>query len=103
MQTIVLSGATAKNKKLKAQFIDSKGSVEKTISFGDNRYEDFTTHHDPKRQKNYLARHKHDPTTIKSAGALSRDILWSKPSLKDAIDFTERKHGVKIIFKTGKQ
>ena len=32
----------------------------KTIHFGAQGYEDFTTHKDPKRKANYLARHRHD-------------------------------------------
>lgn len=35
-----------------------------------------------------------------SAGALSRDILWSKPNLREAIKFTERKHNVNIKYST---
>ena len=44
----------------------------KTIHFGAKGYEDFTTHKDPKRKANYLARHRHenwdDPTTASVIG-----------------------------------
>ena len=32
----------------------------KTIHFGAQGYEDFTTHKDPKRKANYVARHRHE-------------------------------------------
>jgi hypothetical protein len=57
------------------------------VSFGAYGYEDFTTHGDNRRKKLYLARHRkrenwNDP---KTAGALSRWILWNKPTLKESI------------------
>ena len=58
----------------------------KTIHFGAKGYEDFTTHKDPKRKANYLARHQHenwnDPTT---AGSWARHLLWNKDTLEGAI------------------
>jgi hypothetical protein len=42
---------------------------------------DYTIHKDPERKERYLERHKKDPKQIDSRGALSRDILWSKPDL----------------------
>ena len=59
----------------------------KTTHFGARGMSDYTQHKDPKRQKSYLARHGkmgedwNNPTT---AGALSRWILWGKPSLRDS-------------------
>ena len=57
------------------------------VSFGALGYEDFTQHGDKHRKKLYLARHRkrenwNDP---KTAGALSRWILWNKPTLKESI------------------
>ena len=50
------------------------------VSFGDNRYEDYTKHHDKKRRKNYLTRTKSMRGNWKnnkySANNLSRNILW---------------------------
>jgi len=55
---------------------------------------DYTQHKDKSRRKNYLARHGgmgedwNDPMT---AGALSRWILWGKPSLRESFnDFKKR-------------
>jgi len=58
------------------------------VAFGAYGYEDFTTHGDNRRKKLYLARHRkrenwNDP---KSAGALSRWILWNKPTLRESIE-----------------
>lgn len=95
---IVLKKSKAKGKKFAATFTDKAGHT-KTINFGAEGYQDYTQHHDPDRQKKYLARHKHDPTSIQTPGGLARDVLWSKPSLGEAIKFTEKKHGVKIILR----
>ena len=60
---------------------------ETHIPFGALGYEDYTQHHDAYRKKLYLNRHRkrenwNDP---KTAGALSRWLLWNKPSLEDSI------------------
>jgi hypothetical protein len=65
------------------------------VPFGAYGYEDFTTHGDPKRKQAYLRRHRknenwNDP---RSAGALSRFILWNKPTLQESIhDYLKRFH-----------
>ena len=85
MLNITLTPSSRQHKKWKAEFSDETPAVH----FGDNRYEDFTIHKDPTRLKAYLSRHKKDPASIKTAGGLARDILWSKPSLREAIRFAE--------------
>lgn len=63
------------------------------VAFGSWGYEDYTTHGDPKRKERYLKRHRanedwNDPRT---AGALSRWILWNKPTLEASIkDYIKR-------------
>ena len=65
----------------------------KVVKFGAYGYEDYTEHNDRRRKNLYLARHRkrenwNDPTT---AGALSRWVLWNKPSLEDSIhDYVKR-------------
>lgn len=59
----------------------------KTVKFGATGYSDMTQHGDKKRMEKYLKRHQanenwDDPL---SAGALSRFILWSAPSLDQGI------------------
>jgi hypothetical protein len=58
------------------------------VKFGAVGYDDFTTHNDRHRKKLYLARHRkrenwNDP---RSAGALSRWILWNKTTIDASID-----------------
>lgn len=71
-----------KDKKYKALF--SNGKV---IHFGQRGAEDYTIHKDDKRKDLYILRHKkrenwNNPLT---AGALSRWVLWNKPTLRDSI------------------
>ena len=70
--------------------------MEKTTTthFGARGMSDYTKHGDEERMERYLARHDNDredwtdPTT---AGALSRWILWNKPSLSASFnDFKKR-------------
>lgn len=75
--------STNKEKKLMAVFENTKTGKTKTTHFGAAGMSDYTVHKDESRMKRYLTRHKaaenwNDPTT---AGALSRWILWNKPSL----------------------
>lgn len=65
------------------------GSSEKRVSFGAAGMSDYTKHKDPARKELYLKRHSgmnedwNDPMT---PGALSRWILWNKPTLQESID-----------------
>ena len=58
------------------------------VSFGAKGMSDFTKHKDPERKKLYLARHKktEDWSNPITPGALSRWILWNKPTLKASIE-----------------
>ena len=88
---VVIRPSTKRGKKLDAVFPDGK-----VVSFGARGYSDYTLHHDAERKKRYLARHASDPRSVRTPGGLARDILWSKPSLNDAVKFAEKKHGVRI-------
>ena len=83
-----------KEKKMVAYFFDEEGKKVRTTHFGARGMSDFTQHKDPKRMKRYLARHSKmgedwkDPTT---AGALSRWILWGKPSLRESFNDYKKK------------
>lgn len=65
--------------------------------FGQKGYSDFTKHKDVTRRARYLRRHKgmgenwRDPT---SAGALSRWILWNKPTFKASLADYKRRFGL---------
>jgi hypothetical protein len=57
------------------------------VAFGAFGYEDYTQTGDKKQKRAYLARHKkrEDWNDPKTPGALSRWILWNKPTLKESI------------------
>ncbi len=92
MVKMVIEKGTAKNKKLKAIFYDGDKKL-RTVQFGSKGMSDFTIHKDKERKQRYLDRHRkrenwNDPMT---AGALSRWILWNKPTLEASIkDFKKR-------------
>ena len=74
----------------------------KTIHFGADGYDDYTTHKDPQRKARYLARHRNnedwnDPET---AGFWARWLLWNKPSIKDSI--ADLKHRGFLIINDGR-
>ena len=68
-----LHKATDGTHKWVAEFADGK-----RIPFGAVGYKDYTQHHDKLRRANYLQRHRHSETWTnpRTAGALSRWILW---------------------------
>lgn len=83
-----------RGKKYAAIFHDEVNDRPKTVHFGATGYEDYTSHRDPRRKARYLERHGRgredwdDPTT---PGALSRWLLWNKPTLEASIeDFRRR-------------
>ena len=92
VKLLSIKPSTNKYKKLMATFLLSDKST-RIIHFGDPYYEDYTIHKDDKRKELYLNRHKSredwkDPLT---KGALSRWVLWNKPSLSASIkDFKNK-------------
>jgi len=85
--------STKSDKKLMAVFENTKTGRTKTTHFGARGMSDYTKHKDYQRMQRYNNRHKSrenwkDPTT---AGALSKWILWNKPSLKASIDDYKRR------------
>tara|TARA_B100001094_G_C18012631_1_gene710887 strand:+ start:32 stop:346 length:315 start_codon:yes stop_codon:yes gene_type:complete len=96
---VVLLKSNRKGKKFKV-ILTKKSGETKTVHFGATGYSNFTKHKDPKRMNRYIARHKSRENWkkggIDTAGFWSRWILWSKPDLKNAIKYTERKFGIRI-------
>jgi hypothetical protein len=90
---VEIKPSTQKTKKLMAIFYDDNGKKIKTVHFGAKGMSDFTIHKDKERKERYLDRHRkrenwNEPMT---AGALSRWILWNKPTLKASItDYKKR-------------
>jgi len=68
-------------------FTDETTKDERRIPFGAKGYEDYTQHKNHLRKENYLQRHRtrEDWNDPKTAGALSRWILWDVPDLQDAV------------------
>ena len=89
---VIIKKSTIPKKKYTAIFYDGE-KKKKTIHFGASGYSDFLKHKDEERKKRYIDRHKarenwSDPMT---AGALSRYILWNKPTLRASIaDYKKR-------------
>jgi len=81
--------------KLVATFKNKETGRTKTTHFGAVGYTDYIKSGDEEKKKLYLNRHKarenwNNPT---SAGALSRYILWNKPTLKASIaDYKKHFH-----------
>ena len=73
-----------------------KNGREKTISFGNASASNFTKHKNATRKARYIKRHSgmgenwNKPDT---AGALSRWILWNKPSFRDSVADYKRRFG----------
>ena len=88
MKLLSVKKSTRKDKKLMATFDDGT-----TTHFGFLGSSTYIDHKDDKKKDAYIARHKvnenwNDP---KSAGALSRYILWNKTTLSASIeDFKKR-------------
>lgn len=80
-----------KDKKYRAVF--SRNGKIKNVDFGAAGMSDFTKHKDPERKQRYINRHSarenfNDPT---SRGALSRWVLWNKPSFSESVKDYKRK------------
>jgi hypothetical protein len=81
-------------KKWRAEFSD--GSHR---DFGARGMSDYTLHGDKARMERYNARHKKNENwnDLKSPGALSKYVLWSKPSLRGGLKEYKRRLSAKCI------
>ena len=94
---VIIKKDNKTNKKMVAEFFNKTGKKIKTTRFGADGMSDFTKHKDPERKQRYLDRHRkrenwNDPM---SAGALSKEILWNKPTLKASISSFKKKFNLK--------
>lgn len=89
---VVIKKSTNLKKKYMAVFYEN-GKKIKTTHFGCAGMSDYTKHKDPARKQRYMNRHKatEDWSKPMSAGALSRYILWNKPTLKASISDYKRR------------
>ena len=90
---VEIKPSTNNNKKYMAIFYDDNSNRIKTTHFGAKGMSDFTIHKDKERKERYLKRHqkRENWNAPMTAGALSRWILWNKPTLKGSIrDYKKR-------------
>lgn len=90
---VEIKPSTQKDKKFMAIFYDDDRKKKKTTHFGAKGMSDFTIHKDKQRKERYLDRHRkrENWNSFMTAGALSRWILWNKPTLKASIsDYKKR-------------
>jgi len=86
-----------------AVFLNTLNGRTKTVHFGEAGASDFTIHKDEERKDRYITRHggrnhgesssKEDWTDPTTPGALSRWILWNKPTLEASIRDYKRRFG----------
>lgn len=83
-----LKVSTRKDKKYMAIFED--GTI---THFGQKGADDFTITGDEDQKMRYLNRHRKNENwnDFKSPGALSRWILWSKPTIKESLKDYKRR------------
>ena len=83
MVYVQLKKSEIDGKKYTAIFFDENRKKIKTTHFGAVGYDDYTKHRDDERKQRYLERHSKNENwgDYKSAGSLSRYILWNKPSV----------------------
>lgn len=93
---LYITKSTRKNKKY--DLLDSNKKY--LLSFGDNRYQDYTIHKDQTRQANYLSRHQknedHSAKNVISAAFMSRWLLWGKPSLEASIRDVNKRFNINV-------
>ena len=82
MKRVIVTKSNKYNKRLKADF------GNKSVHFGAKGGSTFVDHKDLKTKSNWEARHKvrENWKDYDSAGALSKHVLWNKPTLKASID-----------------
>ena len=91
LKLLSIKKSTKAEKKLMATF--ERDGAQIVRHFGATGYSDYTKHKDAARKQRYIDRHRgkedwRDPTT---PGALSRFVLWNKPSLRSSVaDFRKR-------------
>jgi len=97
MVKVKLFTSPIKEKKYRAVFyrVNQEGKEDKIrhTDFGAKGMSDFTIHKDPKRKGRYIKRHRANENWNDkySAGALSRWVLWNKPSLKSSwLDYKKK-------------
>jgi len=92
MVEVYFQASTSPKKKMMAIFYEN-GKKIKTTHFGQRGASDFTKHGDEARRNRYDDRHRarENWQDYKTAGSLSKYILWNKKTLTSSIsDYTKR-------------
>ena len=96
MKSYILKKSTRKGKRF--MLTNEEG---KTIHFGSDVGKTFIDHQDEKKKSAWEARHRQDKgyNDRKSGIYYSKSLLWTKPTLNEAIASLEKKDNIKIIYK----
>ena len=75
------------------------GPNPKTIYFGARGYEDYTIHHDEKRKKLYITRHKSNKNwnNPRTSGFWSRWLLWNRLTINLSIKDIKKRFNIVVI------
>ena len=97
MVFVQLKKSDVSGKKYTAIFFDDDRNKIRTTHFGSAGMSDYTKHKDDERKQRYLDRHRanEDWNDYKSAGSLSRWILWSKPTISASYNDYLKRFGLK--------
>ena len=98
MDTYTLSRSNKPEKKFMVSFTNPKTGRNKTIHFGSAGMDDYTISKDPEQKKRYITRHsaRENWNDLSTAGAWSKAILWSQPTIRSSIKDMEKKFKIKI-------
>ena len=89
-----------KSSNRKKKFVADVGG--RKIRFGDPKYDDYTTHNDEGRKRNYISRHRknEDWGDMRSPGFWSKNMLWNRPTLRQSVDdLNKRYRNVSFVLK----
>lgn len=89
--------STAKGKKWRAIFTDTKTDKQFSTNFGGEGYKDYTLGATDAQREAYRKRHAKDNLDDPfSAGTLSMEVLWTVKDIKQAINAYAKKYGFSV-------
>tara|TARA_R110000744_G_scaffold40244_4_gene91273 strand:- start:533 stop:835 length:303 start_codon:yes stop_codon:yes gene_type:complete len=94
--SVVIKTSTKPEKKLMATFVLDNGRT-KVVHFGQKNAPDYTKTRDKAQRSRYLSRHKarENWNAPMTAGALSRWILWSEVTRREALSKYKKRFNLK--------
>ena len=99
METLILTKSPTKGKRFRMKMTKPTSHHH---DFGSDVGKTYIDHKDVKLKKAWISRHQNDKNyNSKHSGIYhSRKLLWSEPTLKQAIAKYEKEHNIKIINRT---